>query len=127
MKWILRIGLAGLSLLAWMFRSAHSQKRETAVIQLSGNAVFSPFKLMFISDVHRRKLRSGMFNDKVDIVVIGGDFVERGVPAAPSLDRGSGRKSLSRGRAAAWRPGRRGERDRQHSSPRRRAGAASLP
>lgn len=80
MKWILRIGLAGLSLLAWMFRSAHSQKRETAVIQLSGNAVFSPFRLMFISDVHRRKLRSDMFNDKVDIVVIGGDFVERGVP-----------------------------------------------
>ncbi|MEZ0482768.1 metallophosphoesterase [Planococcus sp. SSTMD024] len=80
MKWILRIGIAGLALLAWMFRSAHSEHKETAVIRLSGEAEFSPFKLLFISDVHRRKLRPDMFSDQVDLVVIGGDFVERGVP-----------------------------------------------
>ena len=80
MKWILRIGLAGLTLLAWMFRSAHSQQKETAVIHLSGNAEFPPFKLLFISDVHRRTLRQEMFSDQADLVVIGGDFVERGVP-----------------------------------------------
>lgn len=80
MKWILRIILAGLVLLAWMFRSAHSEHKETAVIRLLGDAEFSPFKLLFISDVHRRELRPDMFNDQVDLVVIGGDFVEREVP-----------------------------------------------
>lgn len=80
MKWILRIGLAGLAILAWMFRAAHSENKETAAIRLSGDAQFAPFKLLFISDVHRRKLRRDMFNDQVDLIVIGGDFVERGVP-----------------------------------------------
>ncbi|MGM0897452.1 MAG: metallophosphoesterase [Bacillota bacterium] len=80
MKWILRFGLAGIALLAWMFRNAHSATKRTDAIRLSGNAEFAPFKLLFISDVHRRKLRRGMFSDKIDIVVIGGDFVERGVP-----------------------------------------------
>ncbi|WP_211654367.1 metallophosphoesterase [Planococcus alpniumensis] len=80
MKWILRIGFAGLALMAWMFRAAHSEKKEAAVVQLSGTAQFSPFKLLFISDVHRRKLRRDSFDDHVDLVVIGGDFVERGVP-----------------------------------------------
>lgn len=80
MKWILRIGLAGFAILAWMFRAAHSENKETAAVRLSGDAQFAPFKLLFISDVHRRKLRREMFNDKVDLIVIGGDFVERGVP-----------------------------------------------
>ncbi|RAZ70161.1 metallophosphoesterase [Planococcus maitriensis] len=80
MKWILRSALAGLALLAWMFRSAHTEIERTAAVRLSGDAEFSPFKLLFISDVHRRKLRQDMFSDKVDLVVIGGDFVERGVP-----------------------------------------------
>lgn len=80
MKWILRIGLAGLAILAWMFRAAHSENKETAIVRLSGEARFSPFKLLFISDVHRRKLRRDIFNDPVDLIVIGGDFVERGVP-----------------------------------------------
>lgn len=79
MKWIFRFSLAGIALLAWMFRNAHSEKKRTAAVHLSGNADFSPFKLLFISDVHRRKLQRNLFSDKVDLVIIGGDFVERGV------------------------------------------------
>ena len=79
MKWILRIILAGLVLLAWMFRSAHSEHKETAVIRLLGDAEFSPFKLLFISDVHRRELRPDMFNDQVDLVVIGGGINGAGI------------------------------------------------
>lgn len=80
MKWIIRMALAGVGLLAWMYRSAHTEKKGAAAVRLSGDAQFPPFKLLFISDVHRRKLRHKMFSDQVDLVVIGGDFVEHGVP-----------------------------------------------
>lgn len=45
----------------------------------------SGFRVFFISDVHRRKIRPktiASLEGKPDIVCIGGDFIERGVPLA---------------------------------------------
>lgn len=80
MKWFLRLASLSAVLAAWMYRNAHSEKKRRAVIRLAGKAQFQPFKILFISDVHRRKLHRRLFREPVDIVVIGGDFVERGVP-----------------------------------------------
>lgn len=80
MKWFLRLASLGAAVAAWMYRNAHSEKKRRAVVRLTGKAQFQPFKILFISDVHRRKLHRRLFGEPVDIVVIGGDFVERGVP-----------------------------------------------
>ena len=80
MKWFLPLALLNVALAAWMYRNAHSEKKRRAVVQLTGKAEFDPFKMLFISDVHRRTLHRKLFSEPVDLVVIGGDFVERGVP-----------------------------------------------
>ena len=80
MKWFLRLASLSAAMAAWMYRNAHSEKKRRAVVRLTGKAQFQPFKILFISDVHRRKLHRRLFGEPVDIVVIGGDFVERGVP-----------------------------------------------
>lgn len=81
MTWFLRFGLLGAACTMWMYRNAHSAKRQMAKIRLKGTADFRPFRLLFISDIHRRRLDPRQFKDSADVVLIGGDFVERGVPA----------------------------------------------
>ncbi|MBT2582026.1 metallophosphoesterase [Planococcus sp. ISL-109] len=80
MKWFLRLASASAALIACMYRNAHNEKKRQAVVHLAGKADFDPFKMLFISDVHRRTLHRKLFTEPVDLVVIGGDFVERGVP-----------------------------------------------
>lgn len=44
---------------------------------------FDGFQIFFISDIHRRNIKKNtlhLIKDKIDIVVIGGDLTERGVP-----------------------------------------------
>jgi uncharacterized protein len=44
---------------------------------------FDEVKIFFISDIHRRKVSKKIIDDvkgKVDIVIIGGDLIEKGVP-----------------------------------------------
>ncbi|MEK3886009.1 metallophosphoesterase [Bacillus sp. FSL K6-3431] len=44
---------------------------------------FGDFALFFISDIHRRKINQGIVDDikgKAEIVIIGGDLTEKGVP-----------------------------------------------
>lgn len=46
---------------------------------------FESFRVFFISDIHRRNLKQSTLNkitDNVDIIVIGGDLREKGVPFA---------------------------------------------
>ncbi len=80
MKWICRLAIAAAAMTGFMYRNAHRARKKHAIVELSGQADFTPFVLLFISDIHRRKLNTADFQDNVDLVVIGGDFVERGVP-----------------------------------------------
>lgn len=83
MKWIVRTGLAAMALLLFMFRNAHTQKLERQTIKLKANKPFKPFEMLFISDLHRRKIPEKLIDFEVDIIVIGGDLAEKDVP----LDR----------------------------------------
>ena len=65
----------------WMWINAHLTRvlQQKIVLDEHPNEVF---RLLFISDVHRRKLTKRWkrkVTKKVDIVCIGGDFAERGV------------------------------------------------
>ncbi|MFC7391537.1 metallophosphoesterase [Scopulibacillus cellulosilyticus] len=56
-------------------------KKDIAVSGLS--KVFDGFQIFFISDIHRRKVSEKLINKlggKPDVVVIGGDLTETGVP-----------------------------------------------
>lgn len=74
--------------LAFMFMNArqrnvifHEMNAET------GNHFNKQLTIFFISDIHRRKIDEKLLakirvNHKIDIVIIGGDLAERGVPLA---------------------------------------------
>ena len=80
MKYLFRIILAALALLLFMVRNAFSEKLVQETVELPADKPFKPFKLLFIADVHRRAIRADLINFPVDIIVIGGDLVEKGVP-----------------------------------------------
>ncbi|MGK7378277.1 metallophosphoesterase [Planococcus sp. 1R117A] len=80
MKWIYKGSLAILALLLFMLRNAFQQNLKSQRVQLHAAHRFEPFKLMFISDIHRRKLNSSLLEDPADVVIIGGDLTEKGVP-----------------------------------------------
>lgn len=63
-----------------MMRNAFAINPRRQAIGLEATKPFRPFDMMFISDVHRRALPEAMFHFPVDIIVIGGDFTEGGVP-----------------------------------------------
>lgn len=81
MKKLIFAGLAiGAALPFQMVRNAFAINLRRQAIGLQASKPFQPFDMMFISDVHRRALRESMFRFPVDIIVIGGDFTEGGVP-----------------------------------------------
>ncbi|MBT2569477.1 metallophosphoesterase [Planococcus sp. ISL-110] len=80
MKYLIRIILAAVALLLFMTRNAFSEKLIQETIELPADKPFQPFKLLFIADVHRRAIRADLIDFPVDIIVIGGDLVEKGVP-----------------------------------------------
>lgn len=80
MKLFYRMVLAALTLLLFMFRNAFKEKLKTAEIMLEAAQPFKPFQLLFIADIHRRKIAEDLIDFPVDIIVIGGDLTERGVP-----------------------------------------------
>lgn len=73
-----------LLLLFHMVRKAFTDHAETVIIKQGDlPEALSGFRLFFISDVHKRGIRSktlAALGEKPDIVCIGGDFIERGVP-----------------------------------------------
>ncbi|EIM06735.1 calcineurin-like phosphohydrolase [Planococcus antarcticus DSM 14505] len=80
MKHIIRLVMAAAVLLLFMVRNAHSEKLVQKTIELPADKPFEPFKLLFIADVHRRVIQADLIDFPVDIVIIGGDLVEKGVP-----------------------------------------------
>lgn len=80
MKYLMRIGFVALSMLLYMARNAVSENLIKKTIKLPATRAFEPFNLLFIADIHRRNIKVDLINFPVDIIVIGGDLVEKGVP-----------------------------------------------
>lgn len=80
MKWITKSILAALALLLFMLRNAFQQNLKSHTVELPAIRPFKPFRLMFISDIHRRTLNGNLMKNPADMVIIGGDLAEKGVP-----------------------------------------------
>lgn len=80
MKLIFKCGLAAMGLLLFMFRNAHRQTLKRQTIQLQAQQPFKPFQMLFISDIHHRLISESLIDFPVDVIIIGGDIAEKGVP-----------------------------------------------
>lgn len=80
MKYFIGIALAALALLLFMVRNAFTEKPTKQTVYLAAEKSFVPFQLLFIADIHRRTIKKDFIDCPVDIIVIGGDLVEKGVP-----------------------------------------------
>lgn len=79
MKGIAKAGGAALMLLLFMYKNAFSHNLRRQTVQVDAAVPFRPFNLLFIADIHRRKLSAEMLDVPVNLIVIGGDLAERGV------------------------------------------------
>lgn len=87
MKYLFRTVIAAAAaLLLFMFRSASDIKEKKHVIQLDSKNGFKPFRIIFIADIHRKKLPEYFVSQPVDAIIIGGDLTERGVPLNRTAD-----------------------------------------
>lgn len=82
MKQIYQLGLAASTLLLFMAKNALDCKRRMHEVPLPAVKRFEPIDLLFISDIHRRRIPEKMMEEKADVVLIGGDLLEGGVPLA---------------------------------------------
>lgn len=80
MKYLMKIALAALAFLLVMVRNAFAEKLIQQTVKLPTDKAFEPFKLLFIADIHRRVIKADLIKFPVDVIVIGGDLVEKGVP-----------------------------------------------
>lgn len=80
MRYFIRIALAAFALLLFMVRNAFAEKLVKRTIALRAETPFEPFQLLFIADIHRRVIKADLIDFPVDVIVIGGDLVEKGVP-----------------------------------------------
>lgn len=86
LKYLFRAGLAGAALLLYMYRNANKIHKKRHIIKLETRHGFRPFRLLFVADIHRKKLPENFITNPLDAVVIGGDFTERGVPMKRTAD-----------------------------------------
>lgn len=81
---ILGMLLIGSFLLLYMYRQAFTDRVLNQEIRLKGfPESFGSVKIFFISDIHKRIIQDSIINEvkgKVDLVFIGGDLAEKGVP-----------------------------------------------
>ncbi|WP_255294984.1 metallophosphoesterase [Bacillus sp. AFS041924] len=66
-----------------MFREAQLNIVRKHEFSFSNTPLEKPIRIFFISDIHRRKIHSSIIErmtNQVDLVIIGGDLVEKGVP-----------------------------------------------
>ncbi|WP_164668739.1 metallophosphoesterase [Virgibacillus doumboii] len=88
MAFIISVFIIVLTLLIfYMVYTAHHDTIDYRTIH--DTKIKSSFRLFFISDIHRRTLKKDTLNDigeKIDIVVIGGDLTEKGVPIERTRD-----------------------------------------
>lgn len=84
MAYFLVAGIAGLLIIIYMVYLAHHDTIDFRTIRDEDFPTeFDSFRLFFISDIHRRKLKQSTLNkiiENIDIIVIGGDLREKGVP-----------------------------------------------
>ncbi|WP_078553240.1 metallophosphoesterase [Bacillus alkalicellulosilyticus] len=82
--WWIGLVISGISLLLYMYIEAHRNRVIESKVELDGfPSGFSGIKLFFISDVHARVISNKILKKikgKADIVIIGGDLIEKGVP-----------------------------------------------
>lgn len=78
------IGLLGAGLLIYMYKEAHADRVLYQEITFPNfPKSFGEVKIFFISDIHKRVITANLLNqvkEKVDMVVIGGDLLEKDVP-----------------------------------------------
>lgn len=80
MKNILGAGItAAAAMLLYMANNANDIKEKRHDIKLKTVKGFRPFRLVFLADIHRKKLPEDLLAFPVDAIVIGGDLTERGV------------------------------------------------
>lgn len=84
MIYLIIILVLGLLLLLYMYKTAHTDNVDNkTIIDDRFPASFGQVNLFFISDTHKRLIKKqtlAQLSDKVDIVIIGGDLTEKGVP-----------------------------------------------
>ncbi|TAA72529.1 metallophosphoesterase [Planococcus salinarum] len=86
MKFVFRTGIAAAALLLFMFRNAHKIQKEHHALTLETTNGFRPFRLVFIADIHRKKLPLNFLDFPLDAIIIGGDLTEQGVPLKRTAD-----------------------------------------
>lgn len=72
-----------LSLMIFMWREAQRNEVLTDVLVFSNYPYQKPLTIFFISDIHRRAIHQSIIKKvkgKADLVIIGGDLAEKGVP-----------------------------------------------
>ncbi|WP_430785508.1 metallophosphoesterase [Virgibacillus flavescens] len=78
------VGITGLLIVFYMVYLAHHDTIDHRnVLDDRIPDEFELFKLFFISDIHRRKIKESTLNkidEEIDIIIIGGDLKEKGVP-----------------------------------------------
>ncbi|MFF3021056.1 metallophosphoesterase [Gottfriedia sp. NPDC057948] len=75
--------LIGITVLVYMFTEAHMNIVRKHEFSFSNTTLEKPIRIFFISDIHRRKIDSSIIkkmSNQVDLVIIGGDLLEKGVP-----------------------------------------------
>ncbi|WP_338470121.1 metallophosphoesterase family protein [Niallia sp. XMNu-256] len=85
MVWILILSLITLlSLFIYMYREAFGNRVVYHTLEFSAfPESFRTVKLFFISDIHRRTVSDSIIDEvkgNVDVVIVGGDLLEKGVP-----------------------------------------------
>ncbi len=80
----LTILFISVSFLGYMFFKAHNDHIVYESIELQEiPESFRGFNIFFISDIHRRKIKESTIekiDQHIDLIIIGGDLIERGVP-----------------------------------------------
>ncbi|MDR4888747.1 metallophosphoesterase [Fredinandcohnia sp. QZ13] len=84
MIYFLGIIIVGMLLLLFMWQEARLERVVTKTLTFSDfPKSFKKLTIFFISDIHRREVSEKIINEvkgKADIVIIGGDLTEKGVP-----------------------------------------------
>ncbi|MFD1030888.1 metallophosphoesterase [Metaplanococcus flavidus] len=87
MKYVIGVGIASAATLLFsMVKNADDIKEKRHIINLKTNKNFRPFRLVFIADIHRKKLPEEFLGSSADAIIIGGDLTERGVPLHRTAD-----------------------------------------
>ncbi|AJD91328.1 hypothetical protein JMA_20110 [Jeotgalibacillus malaysiensis] len=81
MKYIYTGFIFFLSLGLWMLKRAYENNLVTHKVHINNDSIHRPLTILFISDIHRRKIPEQWFRSlpDADLVLIGGDMTEKGV------------------------------------------------